>query len=696
MIDKFFKQIALSLLTLVMPMSAMAADEYDIELDTYYGGNYVLLRWYPQSIEIYKKCADKGFVVERRSGNEQWQSLSTLKPGSYTDFAELEKKNDKAFLANYILHPDETVKNAQVDENAPEDEDDKNDANDTDLKNKEEADIMYKMCLLACEFSVDMAKVMALNFRDDFVHTQQMYEYRVRPADESLNLNCRIKKVTTNKKQTLAPMATIKAENKDFRIFFTWNMDNLSTDYSGFLLERSSDGTNFSAVNEEPIVHIATDEISENVLTCMDSLPDCDKMYYYRVCGLSRFGLKGPYSNVVKASYECDYNVSVKLKEVKINEKNIATISWDVENPDNQPIKGFDIQRATTIDVNGAQFESINKGKLVAANSRSFVDKHPLESNYYRVVAYGKTDKQVSSSNFYYAHSIDSIPPSAPTGLKATIDSAGIVKLTWSENTESDIMAYRVFFSNDSTSEFIGASDTFLTTPYYTDTLYLGSLTNEIYYKVLAIDHNYNQGPLSEAIKVIKPDTIPPSPARFLEINQDEAGTIHVNWQKSTSTDVVKQVLLRRVGDVGEFSIAETWSGKNNIPATYADTFVAVGERIYYKLIVYDESNNHTERDAVPFKSKNVKRECVKNITTNVNYKKGFIELNWEKCGCRINKINIFRSGADGDSKLIGTIKGVENVFFDYSVKKGEQYQYIVQPITEKMSKIAKSEEVTF
>lgn len=691
-----YKKIVTTLLALVTPMLVIAQD-YDIELDSYYGGNYVLLRWYPQSFEVYKRCSEHGFVVERRSSeSEQWQTLSTLKPGSYADFSELEKKNDKAFLANFLLHTDETLKNIKVDENTIDNQNDENDAKETDLKNPKDADFMYKMCLLECEFSVDMAKVMALNFRDDYVHTQQVYEYRVRPADANIKLKCRTKKVTTNKKQTLATMANITAQNKDFRVYFTWNMDNLSADYSGFQLERSSDGTNFTRVNKEPIVHLASDEISENVLTCKDTLPDCDKMYYYRVCGLNRFGLKGPYSNVVKVSYDCNYTVKVTLKDVNINEKNEATLSWEVENTDNQSIKGFDIQRAATIDINGGQFESILKGKQLPSNTRTFIDKHPLESNYYRVVAYGKKEKQFSSSNFYYAHAIDSVPPAAPTGLKATIDSAGIVKLTWDKNTEPDIMAYRVFFSNDSLSEYIGASDTFLTTQFYTDTLNLGTLTNEIYYKVLAIDKNFNQGPLSAAVKLIKPDTIPPSPALFIEIKQDETGIVLVSWQKSSSTDVAKQVLLRKVGDEGTYRVAETWTGNANIPTTYADTFMAVGERIYYKLIVFDKSENKTEREAAPFKSKYIKRECVKNVTTKVNYKKGYIELHWDKCGCKISKINIYRSDADSDSKLMGTIKGVENTFFDYSVKKGERYLYFVQPVTEKMSKIVKTEAVNF
>lgn len=699
---KYLKYIVLTLLSFVMPVSAMAAeDEYDIELDAYYSGRYVLLKWYPQSYEIYRKCSEKGFTVERRVLGEQWQTMGTIIPGSYADFTELERKEKKALMVKYLLFPEQTEQNLTL-EDATDTEEETNkdnvDVNDnsTDVNDPDNANYLYQMCLMASEFSIDMARVMALNFSDEFVNTQQTYEYRVRPADDHLKMKCKVVRVQTNRKQALAPMAKIKAENKDHRVQLSWDMASLMRDYSGFQLERSSDGINYKVVNEEPIVYMYNPDYKTDYLVCADSLPDCGKKYYYRVRGLNRFGFKSEYSNVVTASYDCPFNVNVKLNSVKLNKQNVATLIWEVTNPDNQEIAGFDIQRTSEINVEGGNYVSVLKGKLLPANTRTYKDKNTDRDNYYRVIAYSKGKKDMSVSNLYYIHSIDSVPPSAPTGLKAVIDSAGVVELTWKPNPEPDVMAYRVFFSNDSTLEFLGASDTFLTKPYYTDTLNLGSLTNEIYYKVLAIDSNYNQGPLSKAIRLVKPDTIPPAPARFLDLEQDSAGYVHVTWQKSVSTDVVKQVLLRRLNETGEFEVAETWTGKENIPDTYTDTIIANGERFYYKLVVYDESNNKTERESFPLKSKYKKRDCVKNATATVNYKKGCIEVRWEKCGCKIKKVNIFRKGSDAPSKLVGSTYGVEMVFYDTTVKKGEQYQYIIQPVTEKMSKVAKTEEVTF
>lgn len=682
----------------LLPLAAVAEDGNDIELAAYYGGNYVLLRWYPQSIEVYQKCKAKGYVVERKLGNEGWQTLSTVKPAPFATFSELQKKNKKAFLGSYILYPEETAKLEEQTLNEGdvlEEDSTGTDDDAADYATSESQDYLYKMSLVSCEFSVDLAKAMALNYSDEFVNTQQQYEYRVRPADDNLKYKCATIKVSTVRPQKLPAMSTIACDNTDYRTYISWNTSKLDNDYSGYQLERSSDGKNYEVVNEEPIVQMYDEGHETDVITYRDSLPDCGRTYYYRVSGISRFGMQGPYSNVATAQYECPFNVQVNLEEVTINPQNVATLKWSVKNPDNQAIKSFDVQRAEMVNAKGGEFVSLLNGKRLSGSARSYTDKHPLQSNYYRVVAYGKGKNDVTCSNFYYAHPIDSVPPAAPTGLKGTIDSLGIVKLTWKENDDDDIMAYRVFFSNDSLGQYIGASDTFLTTPYYTDTLYLGSLTNDIYYKVLAIDRNYNQGPLSEAIKLVKPDTIPPSPSRFTEIHQDEAGTIHVSWQRSTSTDIASQTLTRRVGDLGEWKEVAKWPGKN-IPETFVDTFPAKGERFYYHLTVTDESGNKTESDAAPFKSKNIKQECVKNVELATNYKKGGVEITWDKCGCRISKTNIFRKGEDGKSKLIVTLKGVEHYYFDNTVKKGEQYQYIIQPVTDKMSKVAKSEEFRF
>ena len=158
-----------------------AEDEYDIELDAYYSGRYVLLKWYPQSYEIYRKCSEKGFTVERRVLGEQWQTMGTIIPGSYADFTELERKEKKALMVKYLLFPEQTEQNLTL-EDATDTEEETNkdnvDVNDnsTDVNDPDNANYLYQMCLMASEFSIDMARVMALNFSDEFVNTQQTYE----------------------------------------------------------------------------------------------------------------------------------------------------------------------------------------------------------------------------------------------------------------------------------------------------------------------------------------------------------------------------------------------------------------------------------------------------------------------------------------------------------------------------------------
>ncbi len=37
------------------------------------------------------------------------------------------------------------------------------------------------------------------------------------------------------------------------------------------------------------------------------------------------------------------------------------------------------------------------------------------------------------------------MPPAVPSGLKAVVDSNGVVTLTWNKNSERDLMGYKIY-----------------------------------------------------------------------------------------------------------------------------------------------------------------------------------------------------------------------------------------------------------
>ena len=145
---------------------------------------------------------------------------------------------------------------------------------------------------------------------------------------------------------------------------------------------------------------------------------------------------------------------------------------------------------------------------------RTFTDTKPEMSNYYLIRAFD-ANNQTSSSFPTLAQLIDSFPPAKPVMPKATIDSIGNVTLSWTKNPEEDILGYRVFRSNFLNAEFGQQTKSAVSDTFFTEKINLKTLSKKIYYKIAAIDLNFNQSELSEALLLEKPDIMPPVPPLF-------------------------------------------------------------------------------------------------------------------------------------------------------------------------------------
>lgn len=664
--------------------AGLSQQKYDIKLKAFYTGYDVLLRWYPKDLDTYQKCVEEGFVVERRQLGvaEGWTTVSPILKGSYEEIANLEKKDKEATILNMILYKDQMEE--RIKHEMPDSLSKFREQYRQMTANPQAKSFFYVMFLLSTEFSVDIAKYSALNYLDDKVQTQQTYEYRVRPKNEKLKLNSETVKITTNKKTELPVLSQLKSLRDEKSIRFSWYLTpEMFEEYSGYNLERSEDGIHFKKVNARPIIHITTSEVDKDSCTYRSDLPECGKKYYYRIVGLSPFGFSGKASNVVTEKCVDRYTVHPKMNTIIFNKNGEAEITWGVENPDKQEIKAFEVQRAERLHVTGVDsFEAISK--RLSPKTFSFVDKKPFKTNYYRIAAYGD-EGQVGYSNIVFKYPSDTMPPSTPTGLKGIIDSAGVCTLTWNPNPEEGIRGYRVFVANDSTYEFLCATDTFLKEPKFTTKLFLGSLTNDIYYKVQAIGANYGHSALSPFIKLMKPDTIPPALIVFDEIKQNEDNSLQFSWYDSPSIDVAKVDLYRRIVPDTAWVLADQWVGKTT-SRSYTDTMRFVGEKVAYKFNIYDESGNMSVAEMVPYQTNILRQHCLKNLRLTKDYKEGGIYVEWSRCGCQIKLVRIFRKENGGDYKIVKAVKGNDTSYFDKSVYVGHEYEYMVLPITEKMS----------
>jgi len=676
-------------LLLFVATAVFAQSKSNIAVRAFYYNKNVFLRWKLDDAKSYLKCAKDGFEVERRQSGEPWQTVGTVRKGNYVDIDDYCKKNDNGILLKVMLYKEEYLQQL-FDENPTADRDSIRRKFEKNIKGSD--DDLYEFLLLGSEFSVDVAKFAALNFMDDKVMTQQEYEYRIRPVDSKLKYTSEVVKVSTARNYSLPQMSKLSVERTRENLIFRWRITKeMKEGFAGYELERSADGKKFELVNDVPIIHLVSTKSTKDTCIYTDTLPKCGKTYYYRVRGFSRFGLSGPYSNIVTERCEDDLTVFPKIETIEFNKNGEAEIKWIAENPDNQKFEGFEVQRAADINLEKTGFLSITK--RLSVSTTSYVDKKPLKHNFYRILAIGENG-QMNYGNIVYATPHDTLPPSIPTGLKGVIDSAGVLTLTWNPNPEPEIRGYKVYFANDSNDVFVSACDTFLKTPQYNDTLFLGSLTNDIYYKVAAVGENYGQSEKSPAIKVVKPDTIAPAVAVFKSVKQDSTGAMIVEWYDSPSTDLAKTVLVRfREKHVGWDTLG-VWSGDSTVKMI-KDTADFIGENVTYRILVSDESGNESASLDYVIKTQYVKPHCAKDLQVTVDRNLGEIELHWSKCGCNVFMTRIYRID-DGVQRLLVTLEGQETGYIDSKVAIGHTYQYLVLPITKKMSQVEKSEIIAY
>ena len=132
-----------------------------------------------------------------------------------------------------------------------------------------------------------------------------------------------------------------------------------------------------------------------------------------------------------------------------------------------------------------------------------------------------------------------------------------------------------------------------------------------------------------------------------------------------------------------------------NINENSKDTADFIGEHVTYRIIVSDESGNTSVSLDYMVKSQYVKPHCAKDFHVKVDRNLGEIELHWSKCGCNVFMTRIYRID-DGVQRLIATLEGQETGYIDSKIAIGHTYQYMILPITSKISQVEMSEIIDY
>ncbi len=648
----------------------------------------ILLRWGVTTPSAWLKANTYGYVIERYTILKKGQLVNPpikkvitptpLLPGPVKDWGKISETNDyAAILAQALYGESFEVEEMQQGGLA------------SIVNKSREIEQRFSFGLFAADMNFEAAKLAALGYEDRDVVAGEEYLYIIQTAVPESLLNIEEGKVSVKMSniEPLPPPIDLIAVPRDKSIMLTWEYDLFKSIYTSYYVERSEDGTNYKRLGgDTPLVNL--NDSPENPVKRMfyiDTLPQNNKKYYYRVLGISPFGEQSDPSKVVLAEGIKELTAIPFISKHEINASGNIIISWDFKKEAENEISGFELNWAPK---EKGPYKVVKSD--LSPNSRTTVYTQPEESNYFRISAIGKNNQSTSSLTAF-VQTIDSLPPVAPNGLQAVIDTLGIVTLKWNPNLENDMLGYRVFRGNRKNDELSQITIDPIVKNSFIDTVQVKSLNASIFYQVVAVDKRYNMSEYSDLLELKKPSLVPPSSPVFSAYKVNNSA-ISLTWINSTSANIKNHLLYRKNVEKSEWKLLF----KTDTVSTYTDAQINPGIKYRYAIYAENEAGiQSVSSTPVTVTSRiSVDEDFVKGFTVISDRANNKVLLNWRKMSAMITEILIYKSKKEEKPTLWKQLPGSINKLTDESVSPNNTYVYQIKAISNKgnHSKLKKKE----
>lgn len=660
-------------------------------------GDSVVLRWGVSSYPAWKSANSAGFIIERfdlanlkkpGSGYERL-TPTPLKPLSLEEWKTHFGKDDTlaATAAQALYGKSITTSKDEF---------------GTIYELYTQQQTLHGFAHLVADISPKVADGLALRFADTKFSKGKSYIYRVFTLAKSqdMSFDTAYVRVNTSGLEKTGSIETLTAKEDELKITLSWDRNEHENMFSGYWIERSMNGgKSFERVNKTIFTGVRNTDDSANIRRDKFDYTLHLKANYqpvqYRVRGVTAFGELSPEGNTITAMGRDRTPPLQPLIErpqlVSSASGDAWKIQWNMPGTEGD-LRGFYIMNSPS-DEEG--FEKVSS--LLPPTAREYTDTKKYQTQfsansaeasrakgrYYAVVAIDTAGNERMSVSMY-ATPPDSIPPSTPQALKGSIDSNGIVRLSWQANSEKDLKGYRVFFTNQLGQEWIQLTQKITKETSYTDTLELNTLTEEIYYRINALDENYNHSEFSQVLKLNKPDIVPPVAPQISNVVVTDS-SVHLRYSPSPSRDVVKHFLRRR--ETG----TEAWIDIKNLSAEQTTVFdnTTLKNTLYeYAIIAQDDagllsplSNVVTAR----MYDSGV-RSGVSAVQAVYDSSLSRIVLKWVSPSVKEYEVYIYKSIAlvtgASEPMLLRSVDSTIAEFVDETIEKGKTYSYSIKIVT--------------
>lgn len=626
-----------------------------------YTGDSVVLRWAPSDEDVWLQLNHAGIIVRRfsldKSGLPQQDSRTqwTVAPWSLVQFEkQKDQLNDYMLIAAQCLHG--TYESAS--------------AKGLNLHgHRQEVNNRFGMALLAADFDPQAAKALAFRYADTDVTPDQLYLYEVYPADTSLRIRHGAVLLPTRKIETPVPVIE-KIEEEEGHVVIKWRRAGHEEHFTAYQIEISEDGKKFRDVSTLPFLGGESSTYPSAFFSYRYAIENY-RPAYFRIKGITPYGVWSQPSISLKGQAR-DLTPTAIPSAVQLNtDQMTGTVRFNWKNPGDKDFAGTQIYRSTAFD---GTYSIVQQNGL-EKNVKYFEEILPdTRSIWYYKLAAVDTAGNKAYTRVFQAAFRDTIAPATPTGIVGTIDSLGVVRLHWLSNTESDLEGYQVYMANQADHIFTNMTSYPLQDTLWQDTITLKTFSEEIFYRVAAVDFHSHVSKWSEPLRLIRPDTIRPMPPSIsgYRVEKDH---ILIRMSPGKSKDIVRHDLKRR--KAGETN----WKEIPNVDMAkgiYLDYDVIAGETYTYVLTSIDDAKLTCAHPAEISIACVDRTKPIPPAITTCTLQDEHIQLIWEQPEPDTKSIIVYRSVNGG---LFTTLAVLEDTltYVDKSIQKNTTYAYKIK-----------------
>jgi fibronectin type 3 domain-containing protein len=632
-------------------------------------GSDILLRWAPADEGLWLNSLQGSVHIERLKFStfkefdpDQFERIAEkLRPWTLEQFEQAmaaKPGNDYLVMAGQSLYGEwETMDSStHIDMG-------------TIIQRREELRNKYSTAMLIADLDAQAATAMNLRYVDKGVASDTYLLYRITLSVPEYGI---FETATALYNPNFNVQATPKidaVEGLDGYNRLSWEREGHERYFTAYYIERSRDGKQFERIHELPYIN-AVDMKEAFGIPPITYLAEAENgvPYYYRIIGLDAFGeLSAPSPVVQVMARDLTPPPAVSSTTAETTDQGRMQIRWQHLEPG--AVTHYVVKRGSAAD--GAFF--VISPKLPSTQLYyEDADYDPVYANFYEVCALDEFGNEACSLPFF-GQVIDQEAPAPPSSLRGQIDSLGVVRLSWAKGTEPDLAGYHVFVANGANQVFTRINSQLLRDTMFLDTIPLNTLTEDIYYRIAAVDVRSNTSPMSEMLRLEKPDTIPPTPALF-ETYEVRDSSVWVRWVNSNSRDVVSHELERREG-AGSWVLLQRFTG---LETEFEDIRVQPSTNYAYRITALDDAGLRSKvvRDLELNTKPRLPRQLPR-LALAVDENTVRLALEANGMDGAISRIVVYRSENEGTFRqLVSLSEGATVEFTDSGCKAGNQYTY--------------------